>query len=166
MKIRHNIDEKASKAVIKLKISLSNIFLFWISLHCFPQWCGESFSLSPAFTLKWHDSFCYWSWLKALKFKMSRYRFKMWDKVLKKVQNIHTEFRNIHDPLLIWMASHTHSSPGARKLKGWKVCVGVSVCLCGWMMISAVLLSNQQLLIHLTEQINKASYSWGVCVWA
>lgn len=131
MKIRHNIDEKASKAVIKLKISLSNIFLFWISLHCFPQWCGESFSFSPAFTLKWHDSFCYWSWLKALKFKMSRYRFKMWDKVLKKVQNIHTEFRNIHDPLLIWMVSHTQLSWGSKTERMEGVCG--CVCVLVWM---------------------------------
>lgn len=56
------------------------------------------------------------------------------------------------------MASHMLFSWVMTKVKESNLCVGVSLCYCGWVIISVVLLSNQQLLIDLTVQINKASH--------
>lgn len=71
--------------------------------------------------------------------------------------------KNSRDPLLIWKVSHVLLSCDLENWRdGWKACV-LSGWGCGWMIISAVLLSNQRLLIHLTVEINKAGQSGDVC---
>lgn len=155
MKIRLNGGEKADSNQAQELLTV----IAWY----FPQSWGKSFSFCPAVPL--NDLLAFvtdpqWTrWnSKCQGISSSRDHTGF----LKRCR-ISTDFRRRRDPLLIWTAPHTPLSRGSRT-QSVKVCVGVSVCSCGWMMISAVLLSNQQLLIHLTEQINKAGHSWGACV--
>lgn len=78
-------------------------------------------------------------------------------------KSFQTEFPNRNSRDLLLTSTPVSRGSSADSLKGVCVCVGVSMCSYGWMMIRIVLLSNQQLLIHLTQQINKAGHPRGVC---
>lgn len=139
---------------------LSNLNISEFQITFFHSHRQRVAAFALLFPWKWLISFCHWSSLH-LNLKCQG-TVSLQAVIRQGFEKVPSEVRNSHDPQ--HLNAFTHAALPGLQVEGWKVCVGVSVRLCGWMMISAVLLSNQQLLIHLTEQINKAGHSWSVCV--